>query len=183
MILNSGYYIQENKNCHKIFKFPNPMNFTTKRSGSMGRNQKRQAACKHTAQKNPVQVGSDDKSREFLTSNFFLFVNSLVFFFLRYTFILVIFVLSDLLKTQKGTRSLKKKIKESIRKWKKREKKKLYFRNRSSYRTFLSTISFRLAQDRVSGHETNRPLPCFTPFPLCSKFSCTLDLMLSSWRL
>lgn len=165
MMLNSGYYIQENKNCHNIFNFPNQMKFITKRSRCIGRNQKQQAACNHTAQKNPIRVGSDDKNREFLTSNF-LFVNSLVFF-LRYTFLLVIFVLSVLLKTQKGTRSLKKKIKESIRRWK---EKKTFLSQQKLLQNFPPTISFRLAQDRVSGHETNRPSPVLHPFSLLQVF-------------
>jgi hypothetical protein len=123
-------------------------------------------SCKHAVQKNPVQVGSGDKNREALTSNF-LFVNSLASFFLYYTFIPVIFVLSDLLKTQKGTRS-KKKIKE---KYKKMEREKLCVRNRSFHRTFLPQFHFAwLKTLSLSGHETRRPSSSFTPFLVAPSF-------------
>lgn len=163
----SGHHIQQDKNFLKseIFNFPSPMRCKTKRSKSVRRNQKRRVSCKHAAQKNPVQVGSDDKNREVQTSNF-LFVNSLAFF-LHYTFILVIFVLSGLLKTQKGTRSKKKrKIKEKYRKM---EREKLCVRNRSFHRSFLPQFHFAwLKTVSLAMKQTVPPLSYI--LSRCSKF-------------
>ena len=61
-----------------------------------------------------------------------------------------------------------------------REEKKLCFRYRSFYRTFLPQFHFAWLKTGSLAMKQTVP-PMFYTLYLCSKFSCTLDLMLSSW--